>query len=65
MPPRRDELNLAEYPITLLAERVPPGLKTIDLRFPYSEELIERRSYRPTAVGFTDQRRWLWAPTTD
>jgi len=25
----RDELNLAEYPITLLAERVPPGLKTI------------------------------------
>ena len=25
----RDEMNLAEYPITLLAERVPPGLKTI------------------------------------
>ena len=25
----RDELNLAEFPIALLAERVPPGLKTI------------------------------------
>jgi Replication initiator protein A len=25
----RDEMNLAEYPITLLTERVPPGIKTL------------------------------------
>jgi replication initiator protein A len=25
----RDEMNLAEYPITLLTERVPPGVKTL------------------------------------
>ena len=24
----RDEMNLAEFPITTLAERVPPGIKT-------------------------------------
>jgi len=28
-PVGRDEMNLAEYPITLLTERVPPGIKTL------------------------------------
>ena len=28
----RDEMNLAEFPITLLADRVPDGLKTIEFQ---------------------------------
>ncbi|MBV8314865.1 MAG: replication initiator protein A [Planctomycetaceae bacterium] len=28
----RDEMNLSEYPVTLLTERVPPGCKTITFR---------------------------------
>ena len=28
----RDEMNLSEYPVTLLTERVPPGCKTITFK---------------------------------
>jgi len=41
----RDEMNLAEFPITLLTERVPPGIKTM---------VFEDRHGKLTVVGSDD-----------
>ncbi len=36
----RDELNLAEFPITLLADRVPKGMKTVT----YEDQIFDRQA---------------------
>ena len=48
----RDEMNLSEYPVTLLTERVPPGCKTITFgRLPWFRDegrhLCRSVQYRP------------------
>src|SRR3954466_10990186 len=39
----RDEFNLAEFPITLLTDRVPAGLKTLE----YSDEITDKLTGLP------------------
>jgi hypothetical protein len=46
----RDEMNLTEFPITTLAERVPPGIKTLV----FEDQYGDRSNPRATGVGRAD-----------
>ena len=54
-PNGRDEMNLAEFPIALLTDRVPKGLKTIESRDEFFDERTKKVIVRKRVITASDK----------
>src|SRR4051794_15379054 len=54
-PNGRDEMNLAEFPIALLTDRVPKGLKTIESRDEFFDERTRKVIVRKRVITASDR----------